>query len=263
MTIAQTNEPTPRMPLRLWPGVVAVVLQWLLWYVVPIVVTESGLFGMIGGAVCALVLVVWWLFFSRALWSERVGAIILMIVAVFATKRIVHPSMAGAGMGMLLYISTIPGLSLALVAWAMATRRFPNGARRASLVAAILLACAPWTLLRTAGIIGGAGSEFHWRWTPTPEERLLAQGSDEPLDPSTRSGSSRAPSRDDSAVGGVALPSAPAAAVRRAHRSSCRSCRCRSDRDRPTRYVEASSLVWPQAWACLSASAFVPALRAR
>ena len=89
-------------------------------------------------------------------------------------------------MGMLLYISSIPYLSLALVAWALVTRRLSDGARRVSLVAAIVLACAPWTLLRTAGI-GGGGSEFHWRWTPTPEQRLLAQVSDEPkaLPPST------------------------------------------------------------------------------
>ena len=180
MTTTRTDEPTPRKPLRLWPGVVFVILLWLLWFVVPIVVPEVGLFGMIGGAVCALGVLVWWLFFSRAPWSERVGAIILMIVAVVATKRIVHESIAGAGMGILLYISTIPGLSLALVAWAVATRRLQDRTRRASLVAAILLACAPWALLRTAGIIGGAGSEYHWRWTKTPEQRLLAQVSDEP-----------------------------------------------------------------------------------
>ena len=107
------------------------------------------------------------------------GRIVLMIVAVSATRRIVHESIAGAGMGMLLYISPIPFLSLALVVWAVATRRLTDGARRASLVAAIVLACAPWTLLRTDGV-GGAGSEFHWRWTPTPEQRLLAQASDEP-----------------------------------------------------------------------------------
>jgi hypothetical protein len=57
---------------------------------------------MAGGAVCALVLLVWWLFFSRARWSDRLGALILMIVGVLATKRLVHPSIAGAGMGMLL-----------------------------------------------------------------------------------------------------------------------------------------------------------------
>src|SRR5438094_1232597 len=192
-----SSELTPRKPLRLWPGVAAVVLQWLFWYVVPVAVRDSGMAGMIGAAVCALVILVWWLFFSRARWSERVGAIVLMIAAVFATKRLVDPSIAGGGMGMLLYIAVIPGLCLALVAWAVATRRFSDGARRASLVAAILLACAPWTLLRTAGIIG-SGSELHWRWTPTPEERLLAQERLTPL---------------DSARSGPATPTPPPAAV--------------------------------------------------
>ena len=56
MTIAQTNEPTPRKPLRLWPGVVAVVLQWLVWFVVPIVVPEPfGRLECIGGLVGGLV----------------------------------------------------------------------------------------------------------------------------------------------------------------------------------------------------------------
>jgi outer membrane protein assembly factor BamB len=49
------------------------------------------------------------------------------------------------------------------------------------MVAAILLACGVFTLLRTAGISGEGESDFHWRWTPTPEERLLALAGDEPL----------------------------------------------------------------------------------
>ena len=36
------------------------------------------------------------------------------------------------------------------------------------------------TLVRTGGITGDGESDLHWRWTPTPEERLLAQASDEP-----------------------------------------------------------------------------------
>ena len=181
-----TNEPASRKPLRLWPGVAFVVLQWLLWFVVPVVAPEAGLVGMLGGVAGGLAIVLWWLFFSRAPWSERVGAVLLMVVAVAATKLFVHESIAKVGMGMLLYFSSIPYLSLALVAWALVTRGLSDGARRVSLVAAIVLACAPWTLLRTAGI-GGGGSEFHWRWTPTPEQRLLAQVSDEPkaLPPST------------------------------------------------------------------------------
>ena len=36
-------------------------------------------------------------------------------------------------------------------------------------------------LVRTGGITATGKSDFHWRWTKTPEERLLAQGGDEPL----------------------------------------------------------------------------------
>ena len=43
--------------------------------------------GVIGGVFCGLAIVVWWLFFSRAPWSERVGALVLMVVALFATFR--------------------------------------------------------------------------------------------------------------------------------------------------------------------------------
>ena len=160
---------------------VAVVLQWLLWFVVPIVAPEAA---HVRDAWRSRLRVgcprVWWLFFSRAPWAERVGAIVLMVVAVVATKRIVHPSIAGGMMGMMLPVFAIPVLSLALVAAAVASRRLSSGPRRASMVAAILLACGVFTLMRTGGITGDADSDLHWRWTKTPEERLLAQAGDEP-----------------------------------------------------------------------------------
>lgn len=191
----QTNQPTeqsdqPRKPLRVWPGVVAVIVQWLLWSVVPIVAPDATMFAMLGAVACALPILVWWLFFSRAPWVERVGAIVFMVLAVIATKRVVHQSIAGGGMGMLLYLYAIPALSLALVASAAASRRLSSGLRRASIVAAILLACGVFTLLRTGGLTAGGDSDLHWRWTRTPEERLLAQAGDEPtnsaLDPATK-----------------------------------------------------------------------------
>ena len=89
------------------------------------------------------------------------------------------------------------------------------------MVAAILLACAPFALIRTAGIRGGAGGEFHWRWTPTPEQLLLAKGGDEPkpLPPSTAPPPTAAPAempKDTPAVRPSATPAAvpatPAAA---------------------------------------------------
>jgi outer membrane protein assembly factor BamB len=175
-----SNSSTPRKPLRLWPAVVIVALSWLAILVLPIVVPEGMMYAVLAGVVCGLAVTLWWLFFSRAPWSERVGAIVLMVVAVVATKGIVHASIANGMMGMMLPIYAIPVLSLALVSSLVATRRLASGPRRASMVAAIMLACGVFTLLRTGGISGGGGSDLHWRWTPTPEQRLLAQAGEEP-----------------------------------------------------------------------------------
>jgi outer membrane protein assembly factor BamB len=174
------TESKTRKPLRLWPGVAAVVLQWLAWFVLPFLIPDGAMYGVLVGVLAGLIIFLWWLFLSRAPWAERVGAVALMVVAIIVTKRIVHPSIAGGMMGMMLPVFSIPFLCLALVAWAVATRRVASGLRRASLVVAVLLVCVLFTLIRTGGITGDAASDLHWRWTKTPEERLLAQTGDEP-----------------------------------------------------------------------------------
>jgi outer membrane protein assembly factor BamB len=193
MSIAQTDAPTPRKPLRLWPGVVAAVLLCLVRFVIPVFVPRALLFGMIGALVCAVAIVVWWLFFSRAPWSERLGAVAVAAVALFATSRIIHVSVATGMMGMMFRFYSIQILCPVFVAWAVATRRLSDGLRRALMVATILLVCGVFTLLRTDGIMG-SGAQWAWRWSKTPEQRLLAQAGDEP----------------------VALAATPAAAVERA-----------------------------------------------
>src|SRR5262249_51240552 len=122
-------------------------------------------------------------FFSRARWSERVGALLLIIGALLATSRVVHESIANGMMGMMLTVYAVPALSLALVVWAAVSQRFTDGLRRVSLVIAILLACSVFMLLRTGGMTGDADSDLHWRWTQTPEQRLLAADRDEPKAP--------------------------------------------------------------------------------
>jgi outer membrane protein assembly factor BamB len=219
MTTTHADEPTPRKPLRLWPGVVAVVLQWLVWFVVPIVAPDASMFAVLGALACGLAVVVWWLFFSRAPWSERVGALVLMVVALLATSRIVHKSIANGMMGMMLPVYAIPVLSLALVAAAVASRRLPSGLRRASIVASILLACGVFTLLRTGGITGDADSDLHWRWSQTPEQRLLAQAGDEPTPPASAPAAAEMPAQPLPAPASdepAALPPVPAAAKPRA-----------------------------------------------
>ena len=134
MTMNHTNELSPRKPLRLWPAVAIAVVQLLVMFGAPVVAPDAEIpIGMLGGVVGALAILVWWLLFSRARWFERVGAIVLMIVAVLATRTVVHESMAGAGQGMLILILPAPYLGLALVAWAVATRHLQDGVRRAAL----------------------------------------------------------------------------------------------------------------------------------
>ncbi|MBI4474202.1 MAG: PQQ-like beta-propeller repeat protein [Acidobacteria bacterium] len=196
------NEPTLMKPLRLWPGVVAVALQWLIRFGVPPVLPEAYMFAMFSAIALAAIILIWWLFFSRAPWLERFGALALIVVALVATKRVVHPSIENGMMGMMLFIYSIPLMSLALVGSAVASRRLGTRLRRASMVAAILLGCGVMTLVRTGGLSGEGVSDIHWRWTETPEERLLAKAADEPAIPAP-------PTRAPAAV---QTPEAPAEA---------------------------------------------------
>ena len=166
----------------MWPGVVAATLQWLAWSIVPAFAPQWGGSMIIVAVLFALAILIWWLFFSRAPWLERLGAIALMVVAVAATSRVVHESVANGMMGFMLYVYSIPVLSLALVAWAVASRHFSSGLRRASMVAAIVLACGTMTIIRTNGLSGDADSDLEWRWTPTSEQQLLSGSGDTPLD---------------------------------------------------------------------------------
>jgi outer membrane protein assembly factor BamB len=174
-------EPTPRKPLRLWPGVLVAVIVVLLRFVVPVFVQDAAILGVLAAAAGLALIIVWWLFFSRSQWSERIAAIVLMVVATVATWFLVHPSIAGGLMGRMLPVYAVPStLGPAFVAWAVATRRLPDRIRWATMVGTIVLACGFWTLVRTDGIRGEAVAQWAWRWAPTPEERLLARGDDEP-----------------------------------------------------------------------------------
>jgi outer membrane protein assembly factor BamB len=178
MAIAQTVEPTLRKPLRVWPGVVAVVLLWLVRFGLKLVLPgfKGFAYGMMGGLVCALLVLLWWLFFSRAPWSERLGALALMIVALGTAWRFKDPSMNPVW----LIGYAVPVLLLAFVAWAVAARRLPSAPRRATMAATLLLAGGAWLLVRTGGIDGDHNSEFAWRWAATPEQRLLDQAGEKP-----------------------------------------------------------------------------------
>src|SRR5262245_35108079 len=200
------HESSPREPLRLWPGVVFAVVVVFALFVVPVAMRDQLMYGMFTGVGAGLAIAVWWVFFSRAPWTERLGAVVLGVVALLAVKRVVDPSVAGAAMGMMLPLLGIPIVGLGLVCGALVGWRFGAGPRRATIAAGILLGSSAFAAVRTGGITGDGVSDLHWRWTKTPEQRLLAQAHDEPKLPA-------ALAAPDTPQGASAVESAPAPAA--------------------------------------------------
>ena len=163
---------------------------------------------MKGAILGVLAVVVWWAFFSRAPRSERWGALGLVTLGLGLAWLLKHESMGPVWM----IGYAVPVLCLAFVVWAVATRRLPDGRRRASMAATILLACGMWTLVRTDGINGDHVAQFGWRWAASPEERLLASRRSRGASIADGSRDAKAPLVVNHGAEPAALPSAPASA---------------------------------------------------
>jgi hypothetical protein len=198
--------------LRLWPGVLAVTLQWLTMFGLPVFLPEQGGTAILAGVAGALVVLPWWILFSRAPWLERIGAVAMMVPAVAVTSRLVHESIANGMMGFMLYVYAAPLLTLALVAWAVASRHASTPARHASMACAMFLGCGSLTLVRTDGITGDAISDFEWRWTPTAEQKLLARTTENPS-PTRPAAADAAPETVPPSVESTVIPAQPATAI--------------------------------------------------
>ncbi len=169
--------------IRLWPGVAIVTAQWLARFGLPLVFPDAAMFAVMGGLLGWLALIVWWVFFSRAAWFDRIAAVVLMLGAMAATHPLLDVSLATGAMGFIFPMLAVPGISLAFVIWAAVSRRWPVGMRRVTMAVAIVAACLIWTLVRTGGFTGAFDNDLAWRWTPTAEDRVLALGDDTPPPP--------------------------------------------------------------------------------
>jgi len=167
--------------LRLWPGVVIVVVQWVSWIILPLFNPEWRPFGLLVGVAGGLLTLIWWLCFSRARWIERLSVLPLMVAVAFVTKPFLDPSIQGSHMGMMFPLYVVAPFCTALVVWAALTRGITGSLRWATMLAAFALASGVFTLVRTEGIMGDGMAQIKWRWTPSPEVRLLGQTGNEPV----------------------------------------------------------------------------------
>ena len=172
-----------RRPLRLLPGIIIIVIQWLIRFGLPEVLPGDMpvMIAVFAGVLGGLAVAVWWAFFSRASGLERWLAIVLIIISLLATSRFLDPSIATANMGMMFTFFSIPVMSLAFVLWAAATRNLSDKLRRVTMVLTILAASGVWTLLRTEGMSSRLHFDFAWRWAKTYEEKFLTQTGSEKM----------------------------------------------------------------------------------
>ena len=174
-TIKNFDDSTQLKPLRLWPGVIIIIVQWLLRFVIPAIVPAAIAIGLFGGIICGLGIFIWWIFFSRASRFERWAAPVLIIIALVVASKFIDKSIGTSMMGLMFIVYSIPVMSLAFVLWAVISRRLPNRFRSAAMIATILIGSGFWVLLRSDGMDGEAHHYFAFRWAKTSEARLLAQ----------------------------------------------------------------------------------------
>lgn len=163
--------------LRLIPGIIIAILQWILWFVVPKFISGGTAMAVsvFGGLACGFLIMLWWAFLSRALIIDRLLAILLMIVALVVAQKFTHDSIKTGLSGLMYYVYAVPVLSISFVLWAILSSYISNRFKRASMILTIILASGFWILLRSEGITGNASAIFEWRWAKTSEEKLLGQ----------------------------------------------------------------------------------------
>jgi len=155
---------------------VIIVIQWLV-ITVPGWIrpgTREQLALMVNGApLGAAAIALWWLFASRAPWRDRLMVLGFFVVSGVAMYPLYHPTF-----NFRYYGPIVRGLPLATtlwIVWLVATSPLRWPLRRLGILASILLAWCYCACLRVDGVDGAFVPDVSWRWSPTAEERFLAQ----------------------------------------------------------------------------------------
>ena len=178
-TAGYQDTGSAKLGLRLWPGIAVVALLWL--------VRLGTSFGepsplkffvglMIAPLVALLLVNLWWLLASRLLWSDRLvvaGALAVVAGATIAVSRTTFPPMA-------LILYAVPVIVSLWVGWLLVSFWLSWPIRKYVLIGLFAVTGVCYSLLRVDGMDGTFHAAMHWRWTPTSEEKLLAELASKP-----------------------------------------------------------------------------------
>ena len=110
----QSGPDSQKKELRLWPGILILVLQLAIRFLLPLIDPNMMMNAIFGGLIGGVLIAVWWLFLSRDSWINRWGAVLLIIASLYITSLFLDESIARANMGLAFIIHSIPVMSVAL-----------------------------------------------------------------------------------------------------------------------------------------------------
>lgn len=175
MDDSSTTESTRFRRLRIWIPLLLVPLMIVARYF-PTWFPEIPMVWMVGAFVPGLLgilILVWWLTFSRARWTERLVGLLGVIAAIATAAFFVDPTMLGPPIIVLTVPTTIAAFAVTLIVLSgvLSFRR-----TLLAIVASFLVAGFS-TLLTNDGARGDFSFGFDWRWRPTPEDVFLTNRS--------------------------------------------------------------------------------------
>ncbi|HUP78275.1 MAG TPA: PQQ-binding-like beta-propeller repeat protein, partial [Pirellula sp.] len=121
-----------------------------------------------GPAGLGLLIMLWWLFASRAHWKEKLIGLVAVAIIGFVAITLCHFTMQG--MSVVIFLIPYGTAAFAIPLILFANR--PSIRLPVALVSAVI-GFGYWDLLQTGGVSGKFVADFSWRWESTAEEKYL------------------------------------------------------------------------------------------
>ena len=164
--------PATSKPLRVWPLILLTIAIWVM-RLGPSLFEDPTMSMMMaqfmGPAFGAILIVLWWMFFSRAPWREKLIGLVGLLAIVFGVNYLADKTVRG--FGIMIFAAPWGMTAFAIMLWLSRSMAAPRRALLGLLGA--LIGFGFWGLVRTDEIRGDFAATRSWRWQPSPEEQVL------------------------------------------------------------------------------------------
>ncbi len=173
MISSTEGQSSPFLPIRVWIPLLLLPAMILLRLAPSLIQDGPSMtwaIGAFGPFLVSLLLVAWWLGFSRAKMVERFWGLVGIVLILILVSVVADPSIHGP----LFIVMTIP---MVIAGFALGACLFGGvlGIQRTWLALGIaLLGASVSTLVKTDGVWGNFAFGMDWRWNPSAEDKFLS-----------------------------------------------------------------------------------------